>query len=573
MPLRSPTVDETRCISKTPYQSPLLLQLTKKTELHELLRSNEHPTHIQASHCVQIVSCSPAELGKYDAEILRIKTTLDEVVRERALLDEYTRMCRYTLSPIRQLPAEILNEIFTFFLPEVPIWNPSGDTPHISGLTQEAAVKEELGRVANVDLLRLSQVCHRWHQLIMGTPSLWSAIGLNFRLWDPPNRERIATVLKSSLQRGGDFPLELGVQIRGLFESGALQLFPILAQHSRRWRHVSLSVDSPTQLRGLSTVTGNLPLLKVLNLHVESSALKAGVAATSFFAVAPLLTELRYGGRVQALPNFPLEQLQYFLYYNIRPQDIDDLVSLMPRFSSICRILVEMNDDDVPVTAALPTVISPVRCLVISAAAFESSAAGEMLAKFITRLTMPSLLWLRFTYQQNQEVPLPWPHLEFLALSHRSSLCRSLGSLALESVYIAESELVQVLSGLPLLQHLGISDHRAIDGVDELVLVNNLLLQHLTSTNGLACLVPSLHHLETHTLFKFDDTIYRDFILSRLKSGRNVGGPFQVDLRWYAGYQRKLDAVVATHFMDLEAQGELLFSSAASNLFLNSDSD
>ncbi|KAJ6593214.1 hypothetical protein B0H19DRAFT_975851, partial [Mycena capillaripes] len=117
--------------------------------------SNEYPTHFQASHCQQIISSSPAELERYDAEISRLRLVLQKAEHERSLVDDYLRLCRYTLSPVRRLPPEILTEIFAFFLPK------------------------ELGRIANVDLLRISQVCPRWHQIITGTPSLWSAISLD----------------------------------------------------------------------------------------------------------------------------------------------------------------------------------------------------------------------------------------------------------------------------------------------------------------------------------------------------------------------------------------------------------
>ncbi|KAJ6491607.1 hypothetical protein C8R47DRAFT_939705, partial [Mycena vitilis] len=119
-----------------------------------LLRPNKYPTNIQAAHCREIVSSAPGDLQQYDAEILRIKAVLEDVEHERALLDDHSRLCRYTISPFRRLPAEILTEIFDFFLPEVPDW------PYAK-------------HVVNIDLLRISHVCVRWHQLVLGTPSLW----------------------------------------------------------------------------------------------------------------------------------------------------------------------------------------------------------------------------------------------------------------------------------------------------------------------------------------------------------------------------------------------------------------
>ncbi|KAJ6593283.1 hypothetical protein B0H19DRAFT_1246075 [Mycena capillaripes] len=194
-----------------------------------------------------------------------------------------------------------------------------------------------------------------------------------------------------------------------------------------------------------------------------------------------------------------------------------------------------------------------------------------MLTIFFTRLTLPFLTNLRIVHHKHQAFPLFWPHLEFLAISHRSSFRNHLKSLKLESVFITEDQLFHTLSELPLLEELVISDHRIGNG-DELVLVTDSLLQHFTWTPDPPGLVPNLSFLEMHTLLKFDDTIFRDFVLSRVKPGRNAEGPFEVDLRWYPEC-RELDPVMVAHFEELQAQGELLFSSNESTLFSTMDVD
>ncbi|KAJ7645909.1 hypothetical protein DFH06DRAFT_1210682 [Mycena polygramma] len=557
----------------TGFRSPLLSRLTAYTELRKLLRSNEPPTRIQASHCQEIVQSSPGELEQYDAEILRMKTIVDKMEHERALLHHYSRLCRCVLSPIRQLPSEILAEIFSFFSPEIPDW-PYG--------SEEGSEEEELERVANIDLLRISKVCLRWHQLVMGTPSLWSVIGLNMRLLRGiPGAARMSALLESSLKRSGDIPLELGVHIPMLCGDEVLNLLPMLAQHSRRWGKVSLAVDGVDQLRALSTVMGNLPLLTVLELHIEDSTTEDDVVeadvveATSFFAVAPQLTEFWYCGRLQALPKLPLEQLKTFLYFHMRPSDIDPFISMMSRFLNPefhCRIMVGLYDDDDDDDVGMATIpLSPVTSRLYRLAigvSFGADAAREVLFKLMTRLTLPSLFGLRLHWEHNQGIPLPWPHLEFLALADRSSFCDHLVVLEIESVFITELELLQVLSGLPLLEHLSISDHWVVDGKgEELVLVTDSLLQRLIWTSDPACLVPGLSYLETHTLLKFDDAVYSAFVLSRLKPGWNSEGPFEVGIPWYSDFYRELDPGVVAQFRELERQGELLFSCAESPLF------
>ncbi|KAJ7817267.1 hypothetical protein B0H14DRAFT_2456895, partial [Mycena olivaceomarginata] len=173
------------------FQPAILPQLTQKAELRQLVRSNEYPTDVQASHCQEIISSSPAELERYDTDIARLRAIIDKLEKDRTVVEDYLRLCRYTVSPIRRMPAEILTEIFAFFVPDA---------------------FEELARVANADLLRIAHVCSRWHKLAMETPSLWSSIGLHLILWDDGlSRRRMMTVLRSSLEHGGDFPLDLGI--------------------------------------------------------------------------------------------------------------------------------------------------------------------------------------------------------------------------------------------------------------------------------------------------------------------------------------------------------------------------
>ncbi|KAJ7799988.1 hypothetical protein B0H14DRAFT_2901544 [Mycena olivaceomarginata] len=458
-----------------------------------------------------------------------------------------------------------LPSIFAFFVPD------AFETLDTS-MQYEEQVQGELARVANADLLRIAQVCPRWHKLAMETPSLWSSIGLHLKLWrDVRSRGRMVTVLESSLERGGNFPLDLGINIRGLSGPNALWLIPLLTQYSRRWRALSLSMDlatashyEPTSFGMLSTIQGRLPLLETLHLNMQHlpETIVEGVA--SYFAATPRLTRIQYYGRLAAFSKLPLKQLELFAYFDVRPQDLNGLISTMSRFSKAkcdCQIRVSVADGDFLPAIDLPPVISNVAVLQLCGTRiFEPSQAQSMLTEFITRLTLPSLVTLQIVYHGDQWFPLTWPHREFLALAHRSLFHAHLKHLSLVSVHITEAKLLEALSGLPVLQHLAISDHRCLDERgEEVVLVTNSLLERLTWTTQFTCLVPDLSFLETHTLLQFEDSVYRDLVLSRLKPGRNAEGPFEVNLWWYEEYYREVDPVLVAQFTELRLQGELLF--------------
>ncbi|KAJ7736848.1 hypothetical protein B0H16DRAFT_1695238 [Mycena metata] len=481
----SSTATTSGAILMPPDFEPILLpRLTKSAELRKLLRSNDYPTKVQTAHCDEILSSSPVELERYDAEILRLRAVLAKTERDRAFIEDYSRLCRYTLAPIRRVPSEILVEIFTLFLPEV--WDtfileaaPAGEVP-----------EDILGRAANVDLLRISQVCPRWYCLVMGTPSLWSAMDLVFY---GDLHDRMIGVLSSSLERGGNTPLDVRLRSDG-FDRRHEPALDVLVRCSPRWREISVDFQS-LPLSPLSAVQGNLPLLENLRIRNTTRDNSAESSqAVSAFEVAPRLKHLVYHGPpLLALSKLPWEQLQIArIYLFVDPTEVheENIVSIMGRFSVDSQTHLQLDvacyvDDDTTEThpPVLPPVTSNLFTLTLRATDADADLAAVLLPKFVTRLTLPC----------------PQGHTIFMSLPPRLYL------------------------GLSLLQELCISDHRAVNGEgEELVLITNSLLRRLTWSADPGCLIPELSFFECHTLLQFDDAVYRDFTLSRLKPGRNA---------------------------------------------------
>ncbi|KAJ7721518.1 hypothetical protein B0H16DRAFT_1602639 [Mycena metata] len=517
------------------FEPILLPRLTKSAELRELLRSNDSPTKLQTTHCDEILLSAP---------ILRLRAVLAKTERDRAFVEDYSRLCRYTLAPIRRVPSEILVEIFTLFLPEDA---PAGEVP-----------EDVLGRAANADLLRISQVCPRWYRLIMGTPSL---CGLHDRM----------------IGRGGNAPLDVRVRSDG-FDHRHEPALDALVRCSPRWRELSVALES-LPLSPLSVVQGNLPLLE--NLRIRNTTYSAESSqAVSAFEVAPRLKNLVYHGPpLLALSKLPWEQLRIaYIHLFVDPTEVheENIVSIMGRFSVDSQTHLQLDiaryvDDDT--TEILPPVLPPVTANLLTLTFWattdtDADWAAVLLPKFFTRLTLPCLRAIRCLCSHRPGLPLRWPHLEFSALADRSFFCNHLIVLDIPSVFITEAQLLQTLPGLCLLQELTISDHREVNSEgEELVLITNSLLRRLTWSADPGCLVPKLSFFECHTLLQFDDAVCRDFTLSRLKPGQNAEGPFELDLQWYPGYHRELDPAIVAQFEELQSQGELLFSTAETDIF------
>ncbi|KAJ7756626.1 hypothetical protein B0H16DRAFT_1538552 [Mycena metata] len=126
--------------------------------------------------------------------------------------------------------------------------------------------------ITNSSVLALSQVCARWHDIALGTPSLWSEVGLDAVLWQSPATAKTAmSLLQVFLSRGGNVPLSILITNNTdmPFHGPPLQL---LAQHSSRWRSATLNCPMG-DLRHLALVNGNLPILETLEITPRGRAL------------------------------------------------------------------------------------------------------------------------------------------------------------------------------------------------------------------------------------------------------------------------------------------------------------
>ncbi|KAJ7647822.1 hypothetical protein FB45DRAFT_1102144 [Roridomyces roridus] len=540
------------------FQRHLFSQCTQEKELRDLLRSNDPPSKFQVAHCRSISTSLPAELERYDDEIRRLNAALLKAESERVTVQDYFRLCDAVISPVRRLPAEILVEIFGHFATALH-W------PWLD-FTKSDTVEQEMGRVANVDLLRIAEVCPRWHELVIGTPSLWSCIELDICQWAAFD-SRLLLLLKTVLDRGGTFSLDLGI-VWGEGDATS-HILELLASYSTRWHHVAfMTWTSPLdEYSQLSAIAGNLPLLRSLAIDVGWE----DTEAMTFFEGAPRLVEVCFNGLPAKLPKLPLEQLKSMDLGASGPDDLTHITATtMTRLSGQVAITFYSAtwEEQVATIRVVPRVSDVLGLSICVEGEFDDEHVRSAMRDWMIHLTLPHLDRLQFDYTDYVGVPLPWRADHFLALAHRSSFSSHLRVLELDLVLLTEAELFEMLDVLHALENLTISDHKRIPGAStEYLLLTDSLLHRLTWTPGPACLVPALSYLGCHSLLKFDDGVYRDFVLSRIRPGRNELGPFEVELLWDSDNHRDLDSGVLAQFKELQSCGELLFSLAPSPMF------
>ncbi|KAJ6542869.1 hypothetical protein B0H19DRAFT_885237, partial [Mycena capillaripes] len=92
------------------------------------------------------------ELQRYENEIPRLRAQLARAEADYDALKQHYSDVHSLLAPIRRLPSEILVQIFE---------------------ECEGPPQNQMAHLAQKPLLVVSQVCARWHEIVLGTPTFW----------------------------------------------------------------------------------------------------------------------------------------------------------------------------------------------------------------------------------------------------------------------------------------------------------------------------------------------------------------------------------------------------------------
>ncbi|KAJ7761263.1 hypothetical protein DFH07DRAFT_815851 [Mycena maculata] len=538
------------------FTPTVLVPPNKTTHIRELLRAHaEPPEHLQST-----ISELSAELtrynnerARYDKEIARLQAVLSAVesehatlLAERAALQAYYDDCQglSLRSPVRRLPVEILLAIFRIgskpFPPTVALW-----------------ADREKHRHAHAPLFAVSQVCARWHDIVMGTASLWSTIDFPQRVWEDLHPEKMTALLKTVIERGAGSALRVVLPPRGTASTNAVDL---LVKHSVRWKTAAFTGRFP----GLERLSkGRFPLLESLELHLVETQM-AAPATGDLFHVAPKLKRLVISELLLRLARPHLQQLQTLEYVGVTLPKVTSALSSMAGLSPMttCRLALQLvwSGSQRRIPYLTPT-LSNVGTLSIE---FPQPSCAPDVTDILANLTLPCLEIL--TFRSCYFTPLPWPHADFLALSSRSSFYTHLRSLNISDFSIGAVELAECLSALPAVQRLEISDdHR--DGVEPII--KNSLLSSLTRQPELQTLLPHLRHLVfRRSRLQFDDNLFFNFLISRVSHRQDDSvSVFEVEVFRLRGCRRNLEPGVIARIRELCSQNLLLWTFARAEPF------
>ncbi|KAJ7292558.1 hypothetical protein C8J57DRAFT_1180 [Mycena rebaudengoi] len=251
------------CVLAKPSRLPLPQPPTNLSTSYDLPEESE----VRATH--ESIHVGRTRISEIDHEIRRLEGLLKQLRRERTNVLHDIEQHLAVISPMRQLPSDVLGEIFSWTLPRFD---------------------DNIGFYYSTDISMcpwvLTHVCRRWRHLAISLPSLWGDIHVR------SDYIPALAALGTELERSGSYPLTIQ------FSSTNIEAFKLILNHSERWHTIDLWLRE-WMVPLLDVAAGHLPLLRSLTYDGNCSS-----SCTAFESATGLVT-------VRAPRNAPLLPIPY----------------------------------------------------------------------------------------------------------------------------------------------------------------------------------------------------------------------------------------------------------------------
>ncbi|KAJ7617451.1 hypothetical protein DFH06DRAFT_1237705 [Mycena polygramma] len=201
---------------------------------HDKIGTNYAPLAGEIAEIKQLILQPRAEIERINRKIAQLKA-------RRRGLSKYVAEHEALISPMRQLPSDVIREIFMACIP-------SEENPVLSIQTAP---------------LLLGRICSQWRAIALSTPRLWSSIHIAepHDTLPPRVRDGCLQLVKVWLARSGGLPLSISFH-RMPSDSPASPLFDTVLSFSPRWKHISLT--GPVGEIGINLSRTDVPLLQTI---------------------------------------------------------------------------------------------------------------------------------------------------------------------------------------------------------------------------------------------------------------------------------------------------------------------
>ncbi|KAK7023371.1 hypothetical protein VNI00_016786 [Paramarasmius palmivorus] len=238
-------------------------QLPSPARLSEIMRSNTLPTHEEKEQTRSYIEAEEYEMERYDQEIIRLRKTIEQLETRRDLVSRRIQHYRSWLSPIRQLPIEVLEYIFAMIC-----------LPRFGGaysLAVEYSIRSLFPNCVecageqfdphNAPTATLSHVSHHWKSTVYASARLWSSLKVDVS-WPGP-----CMLLGLYLSNSKECPLHLELQQQR--HGYCFSMITALSPHFPRIASLVLAQDCVTIFDNVFDIRPLNPAPQLTNAKIE----------------------------------------------------------------------------------------------------------------------------------------------------------------------------------------------------------------------------------------------------------------------------------------------------------------
>ncbi|EEB88865.1 hypothetical protein MPER_13110 [Moniliophthora perniciosa FA553] len=421
----------------------------------EVLRANRLPSEYEIARTRRAIIVEERELERYQTASVRLGAPgAVTLMAKWADLKRRIEARRSWLSPVRRLPPEILEAIFSLCVPAAC-----------------SLIVADSGRHITSPPSILSRVSAYWRAVVTSRPTLWSSISVEVYQLERDISSLLVAHLANSKQSHLRIQImdsnqdnvadlrDLGNPLAYLGCNGyrALQ---ILLHHLTRCRELDLRIDSDIlNAIGTSSILNvSFPYLR--SFHDNTITWTIRPASFWFWESirnAPMLTEL-VTSSAEVRHKFPCHQLTIVSFGHITLAQLRDFLSISLKLRSLTvHILNYGNGEDHGISTMSQSVTLPYLRIIL----FTRCHSLNKLSSLFNSITLPSLTQLSLM-EDCRSIQEPWDITAFLSLLARSScLLRELAIHFWGSLMPPDS-MADILQATPELESLMLISNRDV---------------------------------------------------------------------------------------------------------------
>ena len=391
------------------------------TRTLEMLRQNTAPDPDTWRTIEEILRKDAADISFIDREFSKIQTAIVHLVHQRQIIQARVDRNNALFAPIRRLPVEVLQRIFTLCFPLIS----TDDTKCLP--------------------FQVSHVSAHWRFVVSTMPDLWTKIDLGPIHISMDSGEKSCRIFDRFVSlahdRSGTKPITMSIRGPPVWAKAGIDSVISLFKFRHRWIELSIDIDLLTRVWSHKMVS--LPALKRLAL---SDRLRLHIHFPRAI-MTPRVTHLKLFRFLQPIARLGGMAWSQFTHFEALLVSINDVVELLSQMSNLTHAqLTPVGVHDAP---GLQIILLPhLKHLTLSSSQTLISAVAKS-------LTAPNLSRFEVVVPKDSNAPLP---VQSLGQTLRDFIDRSSPPIThLGLQHVSAEDIKDAFEGLPTVESLDLS--------------------------------------------------------------------------------------------------------------------